>query len=273
MLRQQVTNLLENMIEEIFKTIGIENIPTKVYLHLLEGGPASAGTLARQMHMPRSSLYGYLGILVSKGFAKEEIRHEKKYWRAASPESIKVALGEEEERIKKVRNEFDSIISDLEKKEVSKFSAPSLIFFNGKEELKQMFLDIFLSENLKTVAFWPMQDFLDLLGEKFMEKLSRMRIQNKLDLRVVWPADKVVKISQLPTLAPGQKFLRKIRVSPKKISTAMGFWVYGNKVLFISSKKESFGFIVESQDLADMMTTQFELIWDNSKPIHKRNKK
>lgn len=47
----------------------------------------------------------------------------------------------------------------------------------------------------------------------------------------------------------------------------MGYWIYGNKVAFISSRKESFGFIIESAELATMLRTQFEVLWKASKPI------
>lgn len=47
----------------------------------------------------------------------------------------------------------------------------------------------------------------------------------------------------------------------------MGYWIYGNKVAFISSRKESFGFIIESAELVEMLRTQFEVLWKTSKPI------
>jgi hypothetical protein len=47
----------------------------------------------------------------------------------------------------------------------------------------------------------------------------------------------------------------------------MGYWIYGNKVLFISSRKESFAFIVESLELTQLLRSQFDFFWKNSKPF------
>ena len=74
-------------------------------------------------------------------------------------------------------------------------------------------------------------------------------------------------IKKHPYLGTGEKFLREIRIAPKDIGFSMGYWIYGNKVAFISSKKEAFGFIIESKELAEMLSSQFEVMWKLSKPI------
>jgi hypothetical protein len=47
----------------------------------------------------------------------------------------------------------------------------------------------------------------------------------------------------------------------------MGYWIYENKVAFISSTKEAFGFIVESKEFVEMLSSQFELVWKASKKL------
>jgi hypothetical protein len=47
----------------------------------------------------------------------------------------------------------------------------------------------------------------------------------------------------------------------------MGYWAYHNKVGFISSRKECFGFIVESVELRIMLKTQFDVLSKISKPL------
>ena len=56
-------------------------------------------------------------------------------------------------------------------------------------------------------------------------------------------------------------------MAPKEVAFSMGYWIYENKVVFISSKKECFGFIIESQEFAEMMSSQHEEIWKISKKI------
>ena len=45
----------------------------------------------------------------------------------------------------------------------------------------------------------------------------------------------------------------------------MGYIIYDKKVAFISSHKESFGFIVESVEFAGLQKMQFDILWNAAK--------
>ena len=65
----------------------------------------------------------------------------------------------------------------------------------------------------------------------------------------------------------GKEFLREVRLAPKGMTWEMGYWIYRDKVAFVSSHHEVFGFVVHSRDFTEMMKAQFEQIWKLSKPI------
>jgi len=60
-------------------------------------------------------------------------------------------------------------------------------------------------------------------------------------------------------------FKRQARIAPAQIGFSLGYTIYGNTVRFLSSSKENFGFLVESNELAEMMKNQFEVMWGISK--------
>jgi len=60
--------------------------------------------------------------------------------------------------------------------------------------------------------------------------------------------------------------MREIRYAPKGMTWDMGYWMYDDKVAFISSQKELFGFVVHSRDFANLMRAQFHALWQISKP-------
>lgn len=57
------------------------------------------------------------------------------------------------------------------------------------------------------------------------------------------------------------------RFLPKGMEWTMGYTIYGDRVSFISSHKEVFGFIVYSKEFAALMKLQFDVLW------HMANKK
>ncbi len=46
----------------------------------------------------------------------------------------------------------------------------------------------------------------------------------------------------------------------------MTMWTYDDKVSLISSRRENFGIIVQGEELNDLMTTLFAVLWQASTP-------
>src|SRR3989344_8958739 len=257
------------MLEQTLSTLGIGSVETSVYNTLAESGPVSAGFLARKMHVPRSSLYGYLEILCAKGLVRQNHTNKKKRWQAEPVETIGALIQNDIDNLLQTKENFLAILPELQKKRITDFIAPTVTHFEGVEGMRQMFRDILLYHDIETVALWSMKDAIQFLGREFMEELSVKRAKNRISLRVIWPEEKVVDTLQFDFLTHDKELFRDIRIAPKKITTSMGYWVYENKTSFISSKKESFGFIVESAELANMLRKQFEVFWGMSKSIKK----
>jgi len=108
---------------------------------------------------------------------------------------------------------------------------------------------------------------IGILGEEFFKKHNKERIAQNIYTRAIWPQNQRVNIQTHSYLGIGDAFLREIRIAPKEIGFEMGYWIYENKVAFVSSKKESFGFIIESRELAEMLSSQFEMVWKISHAI------
>lgn len=255
------------MLENIFKKLNLGTAEESVYISLVESGPTTAGFLAKKIHIPRSSLYGYLENLREKGLVNQSNKYDKKIWQAEPIETINTLLQNEVDTLIKTKEAFATILPEFQKKHKHNYVIPIMRSFEGKEGLKQMFRDVLLHQNIKTVAFWSIKDTIQLLGEEFMKELITKRVKYKISLRVIWPEEKSVDVSRSHLFKSDGNSFRDIRIAPKSLTTDMGYWVYENKTLFISSKKESFGFIVESEELADMLRQQFEMFWQMSKPI------
>ena len=259
-----------NMLEQILHKLDIGPVEASVYDTLVENGPSTAGILARKIHIPRSSLYGYLETLRSKGLVRQSHKYDKKIWQAEPVETIGTLIQNDIDDLLQTKEKFLTALPELQKKHAADFVAPAITYFEGVEGMRQMFRDILLYRDIETVALWSIKDAVRFLGREFMEELSAKRTKNRISLRVIWPEEKMVDVSQFGFLVPGKEFFRDIRIAPKNITTSMGYWVYANKTSFISSKKEAFGFIVESTELADMLRKQFEVFWEMSKPLKKR---
>ena len=111
----------------------------------------------------------------------------------------------------------------------------------------------------KEQLFWSsIEDLVDIFGELYMKGWVKRRIKKGIWSKVllVKRRDKIETDFQA-----SEAQLRKIHWLPKAFNSNGIICIFDNKIAFISSKKESFGFIVESNDLSYMMKFIFESMW------------
>ena len=258
------------MLEKALEKIGLSDMASRTYGALLERGSSSAGSLAKKLLIPRSSLYGYLNELTEVGLAKKSQKDNKIIWNPEPVEVISDLLEERIDELGSTKSKFEKVLPQVKAGLPDVATTPQLNYFEGPNELKQMLRDVLLCRDTETVAFWSIKDAMKFLGKDFMEELSARRIQNNIRVRVIWPDGKNEDMGKYPFLGSGESYLRDIRIAPADLETSMGFWVYGSKISFISSKKEAFGFIVESKELAEMLSKQFEFFWKISSAVELR---
>lgn len=257
------------MLENILYSLGLDREEVTIYSLLLETGPITAGILSKKAGMPRSSLYGLLQRLSELGLVIESLKSGVKVFSAENPDKISLLFDERIESLKQHQLDYQKLLPDLRTKNPSKLVNPKLQLFEGEDGLKNVLKDMLLYYDMETQAFWPIKLMVEVLSPDFFRYLNKERIKNNLYTRAIWPANQIVDIADHPYLGSGEEFKREVRVAPKDIDFSMGYWIYGNKVAFLSSRKESFGFIIESSELVEMLKAQFNVMWELSKPISK----
>jgi hypothetical protein len=127
--------------------------------------------------------------------------------------------------------------------------------------------DMLLYQNIETRSYWPIKSMVDILSADFFRYHNKERIRRNLYTKAIWPRSEVVDIKKNPFLGMGEDFKREIRLAPPEMNFTMGYWIYHNKIAFLSSRSESFGFIIESHEMVKMMASQHEAIWQVSEKI------
>lgn len=246
------------MLNEILKELNLPETARRIYLRLVEGGPVSARQLAEYLSIPRPSVYDNLKVLIALDLVVEHEEENKKMFSADDAQNLSRLLNEKVDSLKAKEKELKKMLPKL-KKETKSFE-PKIKFYSGAEGIKQVLKDMLWYENIETYTMWPISEMVDT-------DLNRKRIRRNISIKGIWPQDKAVNLMENPFLGVGKKHLRELRLAPKGMSWDMSYWVYDDKVAFISSKQESFGFVVHSRDFAELTKAQFEQIWKISKPI------
>jgi len=253
------------MLINILKKIGFSDNTSRIYIRLLETGYSSARQLAENLNLPRPTIYDNLKILMQNGLAVEREEGNKKLFGIDDPKNLEHLVGSKIETLQKDEQTLKKMLPSMMRK--VKTIEPKIKFYSGAEGIKQVLKNLLWYDNIETLTMWPISEMAEILGKEYLADLNKKRIRRNISIRAIWPINKTVDFKEYPFLGVGKRHLRQLRTAPKEMSWNMSYWLYADKVAFISSQMEGFGFVVHSQDFVDLMKTQFEVIWSLSKPI------
>jgi sugar-specific transcriptional regulator TrmB len=256
--------------EKVLIKLGLRDEEIKTFLFLLENGEQTAGNLSKKTGLSRPSLYGFVRKLQKRGIVIESQKNGVKIFSASPKEKVIAILEEQIAELEKGKEEVGKIFDEIQKGGMS--VSPKFQLFEGRDGVRNLLRDVLLYQNIQTMSYWPIRSIIDVVSEDYFSKLNVERIKRKIYVRAIWPQNQVVEIKKTPFMGGGENFFREIRIAPPEIAFSLGYWMYGDKVAFISSKKEAFGFIVESRELVEMLTSQFEVVWKTSKRLEGQEK-
>lgn len=105
-------------------------------------------------------------------------------------------------------------------------------------------------------------DTILALGAKNLASFNEKRIRNGSRFRMVWMH--APKKGEAHIWKGGDVGIER-RFSPAGFSPKMEYTVYDDKALFVNSAAESFDFVVHSADFAELISLQFDLLWNENK--------
>ena len=255
---------------DLYKTLshlGFEATEVECYAMLLQTGAMQVAMLAKRLGLARTTVYTMLDRLSERGLVRESSRKGLKIFVAEPPDSLGHIFSQRISALEKAHKEFIQVLPELRSKRAQVATAPRLSILEGREGLQNLLRDMLMYADIQTCAVWPIKKMMEVLTPDFFALHNKERIKRNIYTRAVWPAAEVVAIEENPFLGWGESFKREIRVAPASVSYVLGYWIYANKVAFLSSARESYGFIIQSDELAQTLGAQFELLWQVSTPI------
>ncbi|MFA6214939.1 MAG: helix-turn-helix domain-containing protein [Patescibacteria group bacterium] len=250
---------------KLLALFNLRPIEANLFSQLFASGPMSASQLAKQASISRTSVYDLLKHLIEVGLVSETLKGGAKFFVASSVEKIQLLVEEKRKEILAANEELESLKKMQQNQD--NFFRPKLQLFDGQRELRQMMKDMLLYRDITVFAYWPIKKMLGLLGSDFIKEFHQKRLEQNISLKVIWPKAQIPDLKKYPFLLASQNLKREVRIAPVGIDFTLGYSIYGNTVRFISSSRENFGFLVESSELAEMMKSQFVVIWDQSKKV------
>lgn len=246
-------------LDEMLHTIHVPYPARRVYLDLVEHGESPARSISERLSMTRPSVYDQLDVLASHGLLSEREVDGKAFFAVDDIDELPRLLNERIDSIKKLTDTFSKERATLQKK--TQTVEPKIKFFEGREGLVRLYRDLLWESDTTIETLWPHTEMAEILGEKEIESFNKKRIKRHVKIHSIWPCGSRPKRG----FWAGGDWGVERRIAPRGFSWSMQYTIYGDKVAFMSSEDELFGFVVLSREFAFLMHIQFKALWLLSK--------
>lgn len=239
----------------ILKKIGLSEKEIKVYLSLLEYGAISIRNLADITEINRGTVYDILKKLQSIGLAAFYHADNKQRFAAESPDKIMLILKNQEEELKKLKNDFSDFIPELKALQGKEETKPTTKFFEGKDGIRTILEDLLESMEeveKKEYYVYSATHASNDISEAY-PNFTKERIKRKI-------AVKAISLAR----GGGLSGLDERRWLGTEDESATFILIYDDKAAYISRDLRDLpvGVIIENKDIYNTQKNIFLRLWE-----------
>src|SRR3989344_5864289 len=171
------------------KNLGLSENEAKVYLAMLELGPASAMEISQKSGINRPTAYVQIESLKKLGLVSTQTKGKKQLFIAESPDQLEFVLDKQLTDVKNKKDELQKMIPELLNLYRSSGSQPQVRFFEGKEGLLRM-QEIVLKSDIKEILAVASVDQIFEVFPSHTNNYSARRIRKGIKSRIVYTSSK-----------------------------------------------------------------------------------
>ncbi len=245
-------------INDALEQIGLTQRESLIYIHLLKYGPSSPTEIATQTSIKRPNVYDAIKSLEKQGLIKYHLVSKRKL---IAPEPVEKIEELVTHRLHLVQNLIPSLKSINQE---GTFKS-TITFYQGKRAMVNLLKEVLSMKGGELLGLWSSQDMDRILDKKTILSFIRTREKKGIKARVLHHMKKEDLKEYGEELASERDSkITQIGYVPDNALFTLSMLIYDDSVSFFSSKKESYGFKVESREYAELQRMLFENLWQNS---------
>ncbi|MBI2659319.1 hypothetical protein HYX05_04455 [Candidatus Woesearchaeota archaeon] len=240
----------------IFRSLGLTENESKVYMTLLDIGTAQAGHITEKSGIHRRNVYDSLSRLMEKGLVSFVTVNNKKMFSPVNPRRFLEIINEKKFELESLKNDFGKLMPELELRTRMQ-EKHDVRFFKGVEGLKTVYEDI-IRTGKDYVGYGP-GHLLEKILKHYFRHYVNSRINARIRLKLIYDEASRHTVKKNP--------LSEIRFIPNQYSSRAALRIYGDKVaLLLLTEEEPLAIVIKNKAIADGYRKYFEVMWKAAKP-------
>ncbi len=236
---------------------GLSKNEAKVYLAMLELGPATVLDISAKARVNRPTAYVEIEALTKKGLAKTQKKNGKVHFAAESPERLEFLLDKKGAEIEVRRKELRGILPELTAAFSLTGEKPVVRYYEGKEGLEKLQQEVLRCKE-KLIRSISRPDRALTTDLNRLKKNQSERVRRKIHSKYIYTSQ------EGPIIKTDRSILREAKFVPlKKLPITFDFTVFDDKVKFEILRGTSGGIIIQNRDIAQSFKNLFDFVWNS----------
>lgn len=240
------------------KNLGLSDNEAKVYVAMLELGPATVLEISAKAGVNRPTTYVQIESLKKMGLVSTQTKGKKQIFIPESPDQLEFLIEREKKATENKTEELHKLLPDLINIFNLSGEKPQVRYFEGKEGLMKMQGELLKSKTDEVVSFSSADGILKVFPDH-PQTLSSKRIQRGIKSRIIYTnqGEPVLKRHD-------ENMLREAKyVSPDKFPFKSDVAIYGDNIGISALEGKVVGVIVSHKEIADSFRALFNLLWNS----------
>ncbi|MDH3324930.1 MAG: hypothetical protein OEL89_04795 [Candidatus Peregrinibacteria bacterium] len=245
--------------KKLFQKFGLNDKETDTFLKLLELGSQPASVLAKNLEIPRPTVYLILENLQKKSLVEVFPKFDVKYFRTVSPKDLFAVLERQKLEISKTEKILEESLPALESLKNKLSITPKVRFFETAKEIEKIYDTVLKEKSEFRATFNPY--FVKKFMPKYFNLIAETLKNNKIPAREL-----LIDCSEAREYF--EKFNSKnhqIKILPKRINFPSDTIISGDKIFMIAyndDEKQISATEILSPPLAQTQKMIFDELWE-----------
>lgn len=254
-----------NPIKDFLVKLGLDTKEIRAYLYCLKHGPQLFSRLAQVTGTTRTNTYDIIKKLEKRGLCHTIGSTYGRKVRATEPVDIREVLENKTKEIKDLGKELDELLPIFKTESAHLLSPITRVsYFEGVDSVRKMLWQSLQAKSKIIKIAGSELDMVESLGKEYVSDYHIRRSTKGIHLQALRPDSKRIPGD---VFTNDTKYLRELRIRPKgEIRLKSNLIIWDHYVALYSLKNNVvFGTLIESEEMAVMLGTWFDFIWDKSK--------
>lgn len=235
---------------------GLSETEAQVYEALLTQTEWQPSALAKNVSETRTNMYKILDRLVVLGLAQRFDKNKKLHYRATNPSRLVELAHELRAKREKSEKELELSVQDLTRTFVKTHEQPGIRFYQGKEEIKEIFSE--LAQSSEPIKFIHTPAGIDFYEYDHMHNLRMLAVNAGVERIALTPDTPLATSDYQET--DSLFHLTRTWLGQNDYTAPVEWGVFEDKLYIISYGQEALGVVIQSVQIAGAFKQLFKLL-------------